>query len=52
MSESKSEEPESVKARQLPLPLAHEAKDRIEANIRRASQLKEEREKEKAASAG
>jgi hypothetical protein len=32
--------------------MQREAKERIEANVRRASQLREDREKEKQASAG
>jgi hypothetical protein len=47
MSEKQSE-PKSDKERNL----QQEAKERIEANVRRASQLREDREKEKQASAG
>jgi hypothetical protein len=53
MNEPKSEEPDSVQEQQqLPLPLVHEVKDRVEANARRAAQLKAERDKDKKASAG
>ena len=52
MNAQKSEEPDSIKEQQqLPLQLLDEAKDRIEANLRRAV-LKAEREKNNKASAG
>ena len=46
MSEKQSE-PKSDKEQNM----QHEAKERIEANVRRTSQLREDREKEKQASA-
>ena len=53
MNEPKLEEPDSVKEQQqLPLPLLDETKDRIEASVRRAVQLKADREKNNNASAG
>jgi len=53
MNAQKSEEPDSIKEQQqLPLPLLDETKDRIEANVRRAVELKAQREKTNKASAG
>ena len=48
MSEPRPD-PESVKKAK---PLADESRARIEANLRRAAKLREDREKEKQASAG